>query len=195
MKDVGEAGLYAHFAASIERTGALSRGRAPKICLYNFPFHTGITLRPALVRRLADAFPGIVVAVKDSSGDWPLSSAYLRELPDLDIFVGDERSLLAALHAGGAGTISGMANAIAPDLVRLCAGEGHDRDTLQRTVTAASTAALAYSFVPTMKALLAEHWRDAEWRAVRPPLEPAGPDLGASVLAALRAAGATLLKN
>ena len=195
LKDVGEAGVYAHFAAAVERTAALTRGRVPKICLYNFPFHTGITLSPALVRRLAEAFPGVVVAVKDSSGDWPLSSSYLRELPDLDVFVGDERTLLAALHAGGAGTVSGMANAIAPDLVRLCAGEGHDRDALQHTVTAACAAVLAHSFVPAVKAMLAEHWHDAGWRAVRPPLEAAGSELGASVLASLRAAGASLLKN
>ncbi|HYC14236.1 MAG TPA: dihydrodipicolinate synthase family protein [Stellaceae bacterium] len=195
LKDVNETGIYAHIAATIERTAALARGRSPKICLYNFPFHTGITLAPALVRRLAVAFPGIVVSVKDSSGDWPLSSSYLRELPDLDIFVGDERTILSALRAGGAGTVSGMANAIAPDLVRLCAGEARDAEPLQHTVSAAVAAVTAHSFVPAVKAALAELWHEGAWRAVRPPLEAASPGVGASVLAALRTAGANLLKN
>jgi len=195
LKDVGEEGVFRHFAATVERTAALTRGRAPRICLYNFPFHTGITLSPALVRRLADAFPGVIVAIKDSSGDWPLSSAYLHELTDLDVFVGDERTLLAALRAGGAGTISGMANAIAPSLVHLCAGADHDREAVQSAVTAAAGAVLARSFVPAMKAALAEHWHDPSWRAVRPPLEAMSPELGASLLAAIHAAGATLLKN
>ena len=194
LKDVGEAGIYAHIAATIERTAALARGRSPKICLYNFPFHTGLTLRPALVRRLADAFPGVLVAVKDSSGDWPLSSSYLCELPDLDIFVGDERTVLAAIRAGGAGTVSGMANAIAADLVQLCTGEARGADILQNKISAAVAAVTAHSFVPAIKSALAELWRDTAWRAVRPPLEAAGPEDGASVLASLRAAGANLLK-
>lgn len=195
LKDVGESGIFGHFAAIVERTAALTRGRAPRVCLYNFPFHTGITLSPALVRRLVDLFPGVIVAIKDSSGDWPLSFRYLRELADLDVFVGDERTLLAALRAGGAGTISGMANAIAPSLVHLCAGTGHDREAVQAAVAAAASSVLAHSFVPAMKAALAEHWHDPSWRAVRPPLEALSSELGASVLAAIRAAGATLLKN
>ena len=195
MKDVRERGLFDHFAACIERTAKLAQGRLPRICLYNFPFHTGITLSPALVRRLADAFPGIVTAVKDSSGDWPLSSRYLRELPDLDIFVGDERTIEVALNVGGAGTISGIANAIAPSLVELCAEGNRHRDKAQRAVTSAVGALLSQDFLPALKSALADYWRDPSWRIVRPPLEAASPEIGASVLAAMRASGATLLKN
>ena len=96
-KDLRQEGLYRHFSSMIERLGATPGIRVPRLCLYNFPFHTGVTLSPGLVRRLADAFPGVVVAIKDSSADWPLSSSYLDALPDLDVFVGDENSILRAL--------------------------------------------------------------------------------------------------
>ncbi len=192
-KDVGEAGVHRHFAATIERVAAARNGRVPRVCLYNFPLHTGTTLSPALVRRLAEEFPGVVAAIKDSSGDWSLSSAYLAALPDLDVFVGDERTLRDALRQGGAGTISGMANAIAPSLVRLCASSAPEIDALQTVVSAAAGAVIAHSFVPTMKAVLAELWQEAGWRRVRPPLEPAPPERGRAVLAQITAAGAALI--
>lgn len=194
LRDVGADGIYRHFAATIERVAAGRNGRVPCFCLYNFPFHTGITLSPALVRRLADGFPGIVTGIKDSSGDWTLSSAYLEALPDLDVFVGDERTLLAALRRGGAGTISGMANAIAQSVVELCDKPGQG-EAVQGAISAAAEAVLAHSFVPAMKAALAEHRQDPGWRRVRPPLEEAPPGLGRTVLGQIRAAGVSLLPN
>jgi len=188
LKGVSEEGIYRHFAAVIDGLGAKG-GRAPRLCLYNFPLHTGITLRPALVRRLADDFPGIVAAVKDSSADWPLSAAYLDLLPDLDIFVGDEKSLAAALGKGGAGGISGMANVIAPALVALCNASRDERTRAQAAVSTAVDAVIAHSFIPTVKAVLAVRHQRPDWLHVRPPLDQATPELGRSVIDRFKTAG------
>jgi 4-hydroxy-tetrahydrodipicolinate synthase len=192
-KDLREEGLYRHFSSVIERLGATPGIRVPRLCLYNFPFHTGVTLSPGLVRRLADAFPGVVVAIKDSSADWPLSSSYLEVLPDLDVFVGDENSILRALGKNGAGTISGMANIMAPTLVSLVEGPRDKGVQLDRIVHTAVQAMGGHSFIPAIKAGIAAHTGDSEWRRVRPPLEPVLAPVGADVLAALRASSATLV--
>ncbi len=133
-KDLREEGIYRHFAAVIERLGAMPGLRVPRVWLYNFPFHTGVTLSPRLVRRLADAFPGVVTAIKDSSADWPLSSAYLDTLSDLDVFVGDENSILKARGKNGAGAISGMANVMAPTLISLIDAPAKDAEGFDAVV-------------------------------------------------------------
>jgi 4-hydroxy-tetrahydrodipicolinate synthase len=192
-KDAPADGSYRHFASVIERLAAMPGLRVPRLCLYNFPFHTGVTLRPQMVRRLADAFPGVVAAVKDSSADWPLSSAYLDALPDLDVFVGDENSILRARGKHGAGAISGMANVIAPTLVSLVEGSLEDGAGVDRVVRTAVQAVSSHPFIATMKAVIAAHSGDAGWLAVRPPLEQATTAVGASVLGAFRAAGASVI--
>ena len=192
-KDLREEGIYRHFAAVIERLGAMPGLRVPPVCLYNFPFHTGVTLSPRLVRRLADAFPGVVTAIKDSSADWPLSSAYLDTLPDLDVFVGDENSILKARGKNGAGAISGMANVIAPTLVSLVEGSLEDGAGVDRVVRTAVQAVSSHPFIATMKAVIAAHSGNAGWLAVRPPLEQATTAVGASVLGAFSAAGASVI--
>ena len=194
-KDAREEGIYRHFASVIEQLGATSGIRVPRLCLYNFPFHTGVTLSPRLVRRLADAFPGVVAGVKDSSADWSLSSAYLDALPDLDVFVGDENSILRALGKNGAGTISGMANIMAPTLISLVEAPAKDGAGIDGIVRKTVEAIGDHPFVATMKAVLAAQSGHAGWLAVRPPLEPATAALGASVLDALKAAGASLVAS
>lgn len=194
-KDARQEGIYRHFASVIEQLGATSGLRMPRLCLYNFPFHTGATLSPPLVRRLADAFPGVVTGIKDSSADWSLSSAYLEALPDLDVFVGDENSILRALGRNGAGAISGMANIVAPTLISLLEAPVKDAAGIDGIVRKMVQSVGNHPFVATMKAVLAAHSGHAGWLAVRPPLEPVTAALGASVLDALKAAGGSLVAS
>lgn len=179
MKGVGEDGLFRHFAEIVEKLA----GAGPALYLYNFPELAGLTLAPRLVRRLADAFPDAIVGLKDSSADWPLSSTFLDMLPDLDVFLGDERSLAAARRKQGAGTISGMANFIAPELARVCADPG-DADA-QARIDAAVKMMVAEPFIATAKAVVAELGGDPAWRRVRAPLEVAEAASGRRLVAAL----------
>jgi 4-hydroxy-tetrahydrodipicolinate synthase len=119
-----------------------------------------------LTQRLVTAFPGMVIGVKDSNGDWPATERRLRELKGLQILVGDERQLANAVRHGGAGTICGLAN-IAPDLLRPLAHAGKE----DKRVNAMVEAILGYSFMSAVKAMIGEQLGDPAWRIMRPPLE------------------------
>ena len=64
--NAGDEGLYRYFSGLIESVGS----DRLKICLYHIPQMAGIGISPALAARLNAAFPEVVVAYKDSSGNW-----------------------------------------------------------------------------------------------------------------------------
>jgi 4-hydroxy-tetrahydrodipicolinate synthase len=161
--DAGDEGLFRFFASVFEALG----GHLRDVILYHIPGMTRNHVSVELTQRLAAAFPGAVIGVKDSNGDWPATLRRLNELPDLQILVGDERQLANAVRHGGAGTICGLAN-VAPDLLRPLAVEGTDDPRIAAMVEAV----LGHSFMPAIKALISEALGDPAWRIVRPPLEP-----------------------
>ena len=101
-KPVADDGLFAFFANlanSIESANA-------KIYLYNFPQLTGVALSLDLIVRLAQAFPGRFVGIKDSSGDIDFSRRVVKALPDFRVFPSTEAILSEARAEGFAGCIS-----------------------------------------------------------------------------------------
>jgi 4-hydroxy-tetrahydrodipicolinate synthase len=102
--------LYQHYKAIAAST------RLP-ILLYNNLPKTGVTITPATVERLAEV--DNIVGVKDSSGDFTLTSEYIRRTRNRDFSVLSGRDTLihACLCYGGSGSIAACAN-IAP---RICA--------------------------------------------------------------------------
>ena len=78
-------------------------------------------LSPALLQRLVSSYPSIVVGLKDSSGDWAATSAYISALKHtgFQVFCGSEAFLLQTLRAGGAGCISATANINGPAIAQL----------------------------------------------------------------------------
>jgi 4-hydroxy-tetrahydrodipicolinate synthase len=72
-KDVGEEGLYRYFSEVVQRVGDARL----KIYLYHIPpvAVVGITLK--LVERLLAAYPDAIAGMKDSSGDWNNTKAFL----------------------------------------------------------------------------------------------------------------------
>ena len=102
--------LYQHYKAIAGST------RLP-ILLYNNLPKTGVTITPATVERLAEI--DNIVGVKDSSGDFSLTSEYIRRTRDRNFSVLSGRDTLihACLCYGGSGSIAACAN-IAP---RICA--------------------------------------------------------------------------
>ena len=102
--------LYQHYKAIAGST------RLP-ILLYNNLPKTGITITPATVERLAEI--DNIVGVKDSSGDFSLTSEYIRRTRDrsFSVLSGRDTLIHACLCYGGSGSIAACAN-IAP---RICA--------------------------------------------------------------------------
>ena len=160
MPDDAVFGFYAGFIDSV----ADARLR---LYVYHIPQFSGVPVTPAVLRRLADAYPGVVAGVKDSAGDWANTARLLEHVPQLDILVGHEPHLPRLMRAGGAGTICGVAN-VYPGIVRAL---------LQRDVSAANEARLQQfldvvfrlPFVPAFKAIKAAQAGDPDWRAVRTP--------------------------
>lgn len=185
---VSEDGLYRWASVVIERV-ADSRLR---IVLYHIPQMTGIGFSPAFIRRLIKAYPENVIGVKDSSGDQENTFTLLEELPDLQIFVGSEAYLAAALAAGAAGCISALANLNAADLRKLV-DSWHQTGTqrIQEAVLQVRQAVEAFPMIPALKAAVAQLTSDPAWARPRPPLSPLDARARQELMLALLNAGFT----
>lgn len=158
--------VYRYYAAVIDAVGDPSL----RLYLYHFPDMSGVGIEPEVVARLASDYPGIVAGVKDSSGDFARTQAFIDCAPDLSILVGHEPHIPQLMTAGGAGTICGAAN-LYPDLVGALLRFGVTQDDERRLQTALHCLA-AYPFVPAYKAVLAALSNQPAWANVRPPLLP-----------------------
>jgi 4-hydroxy-tetrahydrodipicolinate synthase len=79
------------------------------IVAYNNPVDTKVDLVPALLARLFDE--GLIVAVKEFTGD-PRRAYQIAELaPGLDVLIGSDDSVLEFALAGAKGWVSGYTNA------------------------------------------------------------------------------------
>jgi len=182
-KGVSDDGLFAWYAALIERVG----DPRLKLMLYHLPQVSAVPLSVDLTARLAAAFPGVVAGVKDSEGNWAHTSALLARVPELAIVIGHEPHLPRLMRAGGAGTICGVANVHA----------GLVRALLEPGVTAADEARIAafievtgrHPFLVSFKSLLADRLRDPGWLPVRAPLTGIDAAQRTALREALAAAG------
>jgi 4-hydroxy-tetrahydrodipicolinate synthase len=175
FKGVGDDGLFRWFAGLFEAMA----GRARGVLLYHIPSVTEVPLSTALIERLKRAFPTVIDGVKDSSGDWAYTEALLAAHRDLRILVGHEVHLAAAMSLGGAGAISGLANLLPREMIRLATTATHD-PRFDRLIEALDR----HGVVPAIKALLAHRLGEPEWAAARAPLTalaaPARHELGAA---------------
>jgi 4-hydroxy-tetrahydrodipicolinate synthase len=162
FRDASDDGLFVWFSSVLGMIG-----KARNVFLYHIPSMTGVPLSVNLVGRLKTAFPGVVIGVKDSSGDWSNTEKLLAAHRDLQILVGDERHLARAVRQGGAGTICGLANLL-PGIVRKAAHEGIDDPRVARAVEAIAR----HPFMPAVKTLIAQQRGDPDWRVMAPPLMP-----------------------
>ncbi|KRD96274.1 dihydrodipicolinate synthase [Bosea sp. Root381] len=162
FKGVSDEGLYRWFSQLFEKLGPGLRN----VILYHIPSVTAVPLSVALVGRLKQAFPGVVVGVKDSSGDYATTEAFLKAHGELAILVGDERQLARAVRNGAQGTICGVANLV-PHLLRPIVYEGKD----DPTVNALVDEICAHPVLAAVKALVGHLHGDPGYGAMRPPLE------------------------
>lgn len=180
FKDPDDEGLFRWFSQTIEGIGADARG----VILYHIPGQTAVPLSVDLVGRLKRAFPGVIVGVKDSSGDEATAEAFLAAHGELAILVGDERQLPEAMRKGAEGSICGLAN-IAPGILRRVI---HDR-TDDPLVVPLVDLIVSYPVLPAVKALVAHKHGDDGYVRMRAPLV----DLPATQRAALVAAYEAIL--
>lgn len=87
------------------------------VFLYNNPVHSGNSVSPELIVRLAGEGLG---GVKDSSFDiinYYHSRIASREFPELNLIIGTEAMLVAAFDAGATAAVTGLGN-VFPELIR-----------------------------------------------------------------------------
>ena len=183
FKDVDDDALFAFYAALID-TVADPRLR---LYVYHIPQFSGVPVSAGMLGRLADAYPGVVAGVKDSSADWTHTERLLARVPRLDILVGHEPHVPRLLRAGGAGTICGVAN-VYPSIVKaLFAADvrAADEARVQRFIDIL----FRYPFLPAFKAIVAAQTRDSGWCAVRTPWTALPETARHALVAALRDGG------
>jgi 4-hydroxy-tetrahydrodipicolinate synthase len=181
-KGVSDDGLFAFVSSLIERVGS----ERLQLYLYNFPRMTGIAWSPALVGRLRKEFSGIVVGLKDSSGDVAYLDKLLESYPGFAVFPSSEALLLPAMRKGAAGCISATANTHVTE-IRDVYDRWRDSDAamLHERVSAVRRLVEGYPLISAVKAILAERSGASDWLRVRPPLEPLDAKSRAELLAGL----------
>lgn len=172
-KAVSDDGLFAYFAELIERTG----DDRLKIYLYHIPPVAQVGFSVELVGRLIKAYPGTVVGLKDSSGDWSNTKALLDAYPGFTVFPGSEVFLLDGLRNGSAGCITATGNVNARMIRKVYDNWQTDQAVdLQAEITAVRATIQARPMIPMLKAIVAHYRNDPGWARVRPPFLPLDAD-------------------
>lgn len=167
-KEVSDDGLFDYVQQVVERTAEPSL----RIYLYHIPQVAGVGWSLDLIERLRRAFPGIVVGLKDSSGDRENLRAMLERFPGFAVFPASEALMSEAIPRGAAGCISATANVNAQGISALIAAlrGGGDAAGLQAAVSEVRASVAAFPLVPAVKAILAHRYGEPDWARVRPPL-------------------------
>jgi 4-hydroxy-tetrahydrodipicolinate synthase len=166
-KKVSDDGLFAFVANLIDKVGA----KVPRILLYHIPPMASIGWSIDLVGRLREAFPEIIVGMKDSSGDFEHTKRMIDAFPGFSVFPGAEVYALKAMMAGAVGCISATANINARGIRRLLDHwREPDAGRLQEEVNDVRKTLESRVMIPAIKAVLASRYRDPTWANVRPPL-------------------------
>jgi len=188
FKNVSDEGLYASFARVIDAVA----DPALEVFLYHFPRMSTVPIGAELVERLQAAYPGSIAGVKDSSGEWSTTLAFLERCPGLAILPGSERFLLDGLERGAAGCLTATAN-VNQAAIRSVFDAWHRDPAAARAeaqaMLAVRSAFEAYPLVGALKHVVSVRHGDPAWRRVRPPLVPLGEHEGAALLESLRKAG------
>jgi 4-hydroxy-tetrahydrodipicolinate synthase len=179
----GDNGQERYFSELIEQVA----NPALRMILYHIPQNSGVPVSPTLTARLSDAFPDVVVAYKDSAGDWNNTAAVIAAAPKVAVFPSSEAQLTKGLASGAAGCISATVNLNAAAIRAV-----YDATLAGKDVTEADAAIKAFrktiqdaGLIPAMKAVLAARSGDKRWLNLRAPHENATLANGEALLIAL----------
>lgn len=98
-----ENGIYSHYKLIAESVDI-------PVILYNVPGRTGVNLSINLLKKLAQIKN--IIAIKEASGNISYAAEIAREVPELDIYSGNDDMTVPLLSLGGKGVISVSANII-----------------------------------------------------------------------------------
>jgi 4-hydroxy-tetrahydrodipicolinate synthase len=174
-KGVSDEGLYRFYARVIE---GVADDRL-RVVLYHIPQVTQIPISHGLIERLLKDFPGIVVGIKDSSGDLENMRTMCERFPALGVLAGADPMMLPLLRMGGAGCITATSN-LRSDALRIVWDAWNDParqdevEAAQARINDWRTLTNAYVQLPTVKTMLARSRGDLGWLNLLPPLVELG---------------------
>ena len=190
-KGVSDEGLYRAFSEVIERVGEPRL----RVYLYHIPPVAQVPITLGLVERLLKKYPGTVAGMKDSSGDWNNTRAFLDAYAKsgFDVFPGAETFLLQGMRHGAMGCISATANTNPGPIAKLHATwQAADADAQQARLDEIRTVFQKFPMIPALKAAIAHHGGDAAWATVRPPLVALTPEQARALVTELDARNFTM---
>ncbi|MCG6884785.1 MAG: dihydrodipicolinate synthase family protein [Silicimonas sp.] len=166
-------GLYEAYSRLIEGVGS----DALRVYLYHIPQMSAVPLSVELVVRLRKAFGPVVAGIKDSSGDFSQSLAYIEATggiaSDFDVFPASEAMLWDGIDAGAAGIISGSTNAFgAMTQAALQTETGAAREAAMERLRRARDIISGFNMTAAMKQIAAWRNNEPELTRVVPPLLP-----------------------
>lgn len=160
------------------------------VMLYNIPQQSAVAISHELLDRLI-GHPNLA-GLKDSTGDRASTEGFISRYPQLRVFAGSDRLASRSYASGGAGGISGGANAF-PEVVAAVrdayqtdAG-GPRTQEAQARLNALIDIVVRYPLIAVSKSVLAH--RGLPRMSVRPPLVDLTPAQEDALLAELRTAG------
>jgi len=166
---VDDDGIFAFFAQLID-TVAEERLR---LYLYNFPQLTGIPFSIAVIQRLIQAYPGVVVGLKDSSGEVDNAKAIVDACPGFAVFPSSEAVLQQGRKHGFAGCISATVNLTSAEASRVWhAPTGPEANTQQASIAQIRAHIASYPLIPAIKYLLRRLHDRPVWERLLPPQVP-----------------------
>ena len=102
----------------VEFFGSVARTTDLPLLVYNNPMGSGSDLKPELLAKLAREVPAIT-AFKETSGDARRIAELVNLCPEVDVLVGGDDWALEGLCAGAVGWVSGVADVLPAQAVRL----------------------------------------------------------------------------
>ncbi|WP_294704652.1 4-hydroxy-tetrahydrodipicolinate synthase [uncultured Fusobacterium sp.] len=106
-----ENGIYEHYRLIAEAVSC-------PIILYTVPSRTGVNLSIKLLKRLSQI--DNIVAIKEASGNISYAGEIAREVPELDIYSGNDDMTIPLMSLGAIGVISVSANIIPKIVHNMC---------------------------------------------------------------------------
>ena len=183
-KGVPDDGLYRNFAEIIDRVGEARL----RVYLYHIPPVAQVPITLGLVERLLKAYPQQTAGMKDSSGDWSNTKAFLDAFAKsgFDVFAGSETFLLRNMQNGGRGCISATANVHPGPIAKLYdTWRGSAADAQQARLDEIRGVFQKFPMIPALKAAIAHYGGDPSWGTVRPPLVDLTPEQSRALVAEL----------
>jgi len=189
-KNPSEDGLFAYYAELASRVGG-----EIKLYFYHFPAQSAVPITVSLIARLLREFPSVFKGIKDSSGDFANTAAYVREFArdGFEVYCGDDGALRSVLAEGGAGCITAASNVGASvGAVVYANWDNEVGASAQATLAAIRKAVTSAPLIPGLKALIARNTGDEGWNRLRPPHLPLPAQARGPLFAAFDACGVTL---